>query len=93
MNLLDFVEQAYEDLMSHPDIVAKGRKGGHFCLLSALSEGSQKQQLQQGFLEHARRVPVPAGSLFVWSSRVLHQGATTDTTHTDTDTDTDTTDT
>jgi ectoine hydroxylase-related dioxygenase (phytanoyl-CoA dioxygenase family) len=38
----------------------------HFCAMRKQDYGR--------FAEHARRVPVPAGGLLLWSSRTIHQG-------------------
>lgn len=40
---------------------------GHYCAVH--SQDAMKQ-----FVREARRVPVPAGGLFIWSSQLLHQG-------------------
>lgn len=52
----------YSSLMSAQD----WSKRGHFCPL-------QKARLPE-FVTNARRIPVPAGALLLWSSKTVHQG-------------------
>lgn len=42
--------------------------------ISSMSDTAKAAELWAGFLARARRVPVPAGALLIWSSRTLHQG-------------------
>lgn len=58
----------YAAMMNDPSMIKRGQKGNHFCQLTALSP------LQAQWDVGARRVPVPRGGLFLWSSRTLHQG-------------------
>lgn len=63
----------YEELMSGSKVTKRGRKGGagnHFTQFFA------RQHLLPQWHAAARRVPVPAGALFLWSSRLVHQGWT-----------------
>ena len=62
--------EVYQELMADPKMIAQGRCGNHFCLLSALDDPS----LHNRFVEKARRLPVPAGALLLWNSRTVHQG-------------------
>merc|ERR1712188_305074 len=55
-------------------MVKKGAKGGHFCQLKAMEKGESREKLYAGWKEGAKRMPVPAGGLLLWSSRTVHQG-------------------
>jgi len=61
----------YEELMSAPSAAGRGRKGNHFTQFS-----SDSSSLIPQWHAAARRVPVPAGALMLWSSRTVHQGWT-----------------
>lgn len=63
----------YEELMSGSVFSSKGRQGRHFAMLSSVGNTSP---LMPQWCAAARRVPVPAGSLLLWSSRTMHQGWT-----------------
>merc|ERR1719150_2284288 len=63
-------------MMRDPRMIKRGQKGNHFCTLKALSQADIARSLQEEWDVHARRVPVPRGGLFLWSSRTLHQGWT-----------------
>lgn len=65
----------YDMMMRDPIMKKQGQKGVHFCKLSHLS-GDLAHHLQEVWDAGARRVPVPRGGLFIWSSRILHQGWT-----------------
>eukprot|EP00656_Telonema_subtile_P027386 TRINITY_DN29451_c0_g1_i2.p3 TRINITY_DN29451_c0_g1~~TRINITY_DN29451_c0_g1_i2.p3 ORF type:complete len:175 (+),score=32.65 TRINITY_DN29451_c0_g1_i2:585-1109(+) len=61
--------------MHDPGIKKRGLKGKHSVNISNLPEASRNRlMLQAGFQEFARRVPVPAGGLLLWSSHTTHQG-------------------
>lgn len=62
----------YEELMRPRHIVKRGQKGRHFTSFDVAKATSLIPQWQ----ENARRVPVPAGGLLLWSSRTVHQGWT-----------------
>lgn len=64
----------YAALMADPSMQKRGLKGDHFSMLGALSAAELKFALQERFQSDARRVTVPRGGLFLWSSRTLHQG-------------------
>jgi len=61
----------YEELMSAPSVAARGRKGNHFSPFR-----SDNASLISRWHAAARRVPVPAGGLFIWNSKTVHQGWT-----------------
>jgi hypothetical protein len=65
----------YDDIMKDKSMKKKGSKGAHFSQLSYVSSGIS-DQLWEPWNVGARRVPVPRGGLFLWSSRTLHQGWT-----------------
>lgn len=67
---------AYDAMMHDPSMIKRGKKGVHFCQLSALSQAEISSSLQAQWDVGARRVTVPRGGLFLWSSRTLHQGWT-----------------
>lgn len=67
---------AYDAMMHDPYMIKRGQKGVHFCQVSALSQAEMANSLQGQWDVGARRVPVPRGGLFLWSSRTLHQGWT-----------------
>lgn len=46
----------------------------HFTLISVLEPGEARDSLIQGWEAGARRMPVPAGGLLLWTSRTTHQG-------------------
>jgi len=60
----------YEELMVPKSVQQRGRKSKHFTSFDVARAESLIPQWQSC----ARRVPVPAGGLFVWSSRTVHQG-------------------
>eukprot|EP00411_Alexandrium_monilatum_P102678 CAMPEP_0175784934 /NCGR_PEP_ID=MMETSP0097-20121207/79070_1 /TAXON_ID=311494 /ORGANISM="Alexandrium monilatum, Strain CCMP3105" /LENGTH=324 /DNA_ID=CAMNT_0017095833 /DNA_START=96 /DNA_END=1067 /DNA_ORIENTATION=+ len=67
-------QTAYSSMMEDPAIAARGRKGVHFTQLTYMSDKQAAASLQDSWLAGAGRVPVPRGSLFLWSSKTLHQG-------------------
>merc|ERR1719382_371125 len=60
----------YETMMRDPSMIKRGQKGLHFSQLSSLSHDLSNPLLK---LWHAgaRRVLVPRGGLFIWSSKTL----------------------
>ena len=57
-------------LMADPKVK---NKRSHYVQLTELSP-DRKHILLAQWRVHARRVPVPAGALLLWSSRIVHQG-------------------
>lgn len=49
-----------------PSLMNKTNAKGHFCMLDKSEHAA--------FVQHARRVPVPAGGLLLWNSKTIHQG-------------------
>ena len=49
-----------------PKLMKKRSFRGHFCMLD--------REDHPEYLHHARRIPVPAGGLLLWSSKTIHQG-------------------
>lgn len=66
--------EVYGKYMSDPNLRHRGECGRHFTPISSMTAGEDKTELTQGWLSYARRVPVPAGGLLIWSSRTTHQG-------------------
>mmetsp|Transcript_14587 Transcript_14587/g.25830 ORF Transcript_14587/g.25830 Transcript_14587/m.25830 type:complete len:427 (-) Transcript_14587:127-1407(-) len=65
----------YVDYMADANIARRIQQGKpHFSLMSAMEPGEVRDGLIQGWQAHARRIPVPAGSLLLWTSRTTHQG-------------------
>ena len=48
--------------------------GHHFSMIGNVTDPAARASLMEGWTAGARRVPVPAGALLVWSSRTSHQG-------------------
>mmetsp|Transcript_130425 Transcript_130425/g.260216 ORF Transcript_130425/g.260216 Transcript_130425/m.260216 type:complete len:454 (-) Transcript_130425:121-1482(-) len=66
---------AYADYMADPGVqkrIAAGRP--HFTLIECMVPGPTRDSLIRGWDSGARRVPVPAGALLLWTSRTTHQG-------------------
>jgi len=61
----------YDELMAADEVMRRGGKGQHFTQLQMAD-----RSLIPRWHEAARRVPVPAGALFLWDSRTVHQGWT-----------------
>lgn len=67
--------ETYGLYMNDPAIkIRMSGSGTHFTPIDKCTEGDARDRLLQGWRAHARRIPVPAGSLLVWSSRTTHQG-------------------
>lgn len=64
----------YDTMMSDPKAKKRGERGEHFTQLGSLSPGPAATAIYEGWCKHSRRVPVPAGALFLWASRTVHQG-------------------
>lgn len=52
---------------------ATGILSGHFIPINGL-EARTKEHILQEALAGSRRIPVPAGALLLWNSRLVHQG-------------------
>lgn len=66
---------AYPDYMADPNVaqrIAQGRP--HFTGIWAMEPGRARNAMIRGWESGARRIPVPAGGLLLWSSRTTHQG-------------------
>lgn len=64
----------YGTLMADANIASVGKAGGNYCQISAMTPSPERTALMAGWCDGARRVPVPAGGLLLWSSRTMHQG-------------------
>ena len=60
--------------MSDGASVWLGNAGLHYFEVKTIQDPVLQQQLRDGFLEGARRIPVPKGALLIWNSRTIHQG-------------------
>jgi hypothetical protein len=56
------------NVTEYPKLFGEGQRKArsHFCMMDRTEYAR--------FAEHARRVPVPAGGMLMWSSRTIHQG-------------------
>jgi hypothetical protein len=71
----DSHKEPYADYMSDPNVQARIAKGKpHFTLISTMNPGDVRDRLIRGWEAGARRMPVPAGGLLLWTSRTSHQG-------------------
>jgi hypothetical protein len=68
-------KEAYQVYMADPNIQRRLAMGKpHFSLISATAPGDGRDQLIRGWADGARRIPVPAGGLLIFTSRTTHQG-------------------
>jgi len=65
---------AYPLMMQDSGIIQRGLRGDHFTQLRNLKDEALAKELMANWLAGARRVEVPRGGLFLWSSKTLHQG-------------------
>ena len=66
--------EPFDALMSDAQIAARGHSSTHFSMLGQMQPGPDAEALMAGWRAGARRVPVPAGAMLLWSSRTVHQG-------------------
>jgi hypothetical protein len=66
--------EVYDEIVEDEVMKNRGRAGNHFVPLGLLTPGEASAKLSIGWRRSARRIPVPAGALLVWSSRTVHQG-------------------
>jgi len=66
--------EVYDEIVEDEVMKKRGRAGNHFVPLGLLMPGEASARLSAGWRRSARRMPVPAGALLVWSSRTVHQG-------------------
>ena len=68
-------EKHYQLYQKDPWVSARLAAGyPHFTLIATMEAGKDRTALSNGWDAGARRVPVPAGSLLLWTSRTTHQG-------------------
>eukprot|EP00930_Biecheleria_cincta_P086552 TRINITY_DN75825_c0_g1_i1.p1 TRINITY_DN75825_c0_g1~~TRINITY_DN75825_c0_g1_i1.p1 ORF type:complete len:447 (-),score=81.06 TRINITY_DN75825_c0_g1_i1:252-1520(-) len=66
---------AYADYMADPSIAQRIAQGKpHFTGIWAMEPGRARNGMIRGWEAGARRIPVPAGGLLLWTSRTTHQG-------------------
>jgi len=66
--------EVYDELMADRLMSDRGSRGTHFSRFQDMTNGEPQKRLTNAWLRAARRVPVPAGALLLWSSRTIHQG-------------------
>lgn len=66
--------EMYEVLMADAKTQKSGSKGGHFTQISNLADPTRSAKLLAGWNAKSRRMPVPAGALFLFNSKTVHQG-------------------
>lgn len=64
---------AYSELLNDPLSKLCGKMGYHYTEVGAMGNKLSAETLKERFLQEARRMSMPAGSLLVWNSRTLHQ--------------------
>lgn len=65
----------YGDYMADPQVQTRIKRGSpHFTLISGMEPSVARDRLISGWHSHARRIPVPAGGLLLFTSRTTHQG-------------------
>jgi len=67
-------KDVYQTIMADAKVQRQGLQGKHFTLIDSMSPGEPIESLKVRWTAGARRVPVPAGGLLLWSSRTTHQG-------------------
>ena len=60
--------------MGDPNCQRRGKRRKHFTEIKVMQRSEAKGTMNAGWLQNARRIPVPAGGLLLWSSRATHQG-------------------
>eukprot|EP00755_Sulcionema_specki_P006040 Sspe_Gene.34391::Locus_16722_Transcript_1_1_Confidence_1.000_Length_1500::g.34391::m.34391 len=63
--------EVYDEMMADP---AMTTLKSHFCSVTKIYDRQVREKLLERAHSLARRVPVPAGGLLLWDSRLLHQG-------------------
>lgn len=67
--------EPYKLYMADAGVAARPGQGKpHFTLMSGMSPGAARERLFAGWAAEARRIPMPAGALLLWTSRTTHQG-------------------
>lgn len=64
---------SYRACMSDPEVEQYGAQGNHLTRIDFMQPGAARDRLIQGWSDRARRVPVPAGGLLLWSSKLFYQ--------------------
>jgi len=64
----------YEELMADSGMERRGRKSVHFSQLAYMNSQEASHSLCHRWRREARRMPMPPGSLLLWSSKTVHQG-------------------
>lgn len=67
--------EVYDEMMADAKMQKQGRKGAHFSrIVESIKSEELSVKLVSQWRHAARRMPMPAGSLLLWSSKTLHQG-------------------
>jgi len=65
----------YDEIMADRQMSKRGSRGDHFSrIIENMDSQDHSERLCHRWRQAARRVPVPAGSLLLWSSKTVHQG-------------------
>jgi len=64
----------WKSMMADDKVQRAGKRGTHFTMLDSLANREEAMRLAAGWQTQARRVPVPAGGLLLWNSKLMHQG-------------------
>lgn len=64
----------WDTMMADPKVERAGKRGNHFVTIESLSNVQELNRLAAGWQQKARRLPVPAGALVLWDSKLMHQG-------------------
>lgn len=68
-------QEMYDVYMKDDNMRERAAQGkAHFSLISGLKPGEARDRLIHGWMQHARRLPIPAGALLLFQSRTTHQG-------------------
>jgi len=67
-------KEPYASIMEDGMFKQSGKRGMHYCEISCMRDRERATALAEGWATNARRVPVPAGGLLLWSSRLAHAG-------------------
>jgi len=64
---------AYDTIMGDDKVKRGGKQGRHFTTIESLASREDASKLFAEWRESARRVPMPAGALLLWNSKLVHQ--------------------
>jgi len=67
-------KDVFEAMMADEKVQKDGKQSKHFTMIQSLANKEAAARLFVEWRQKARRVPVPAGGLIIWNSRLMHQG-------------------